>query len=212
MACLVIGVDLGASFKRATTAVAEMVPHSGGLPRLRGEPWKTTRDDGIIDALPPPDDVIVVAIDCPLSRPSKGKFFRDSELRLQRNRVSIFPSGSPVHSDWVTLGVDLARQLLAGGYRCVEVYPYASRKGLSIGVRKGTIGDKHVQRDRQIIQDDLRSFIDFGSALPKTTWDHDKLDAVISSLTGFLWTTHDRRIVELSESPPFIVPASILAK
>ena len=107
----------------------------------------------------------------------------------------------------MNLGIGLASQLSRLGYRVVEVYPFASRKGLCIGMDKGSPVDKRSREGRRRILVDLeREGIVIGSHRDRLLEDHDALDSAVCALTGLLWDLRDKRIENIGETKVFAVP------
>jgi len=130
---------------------------------------------------------------------------------LQALGVSIFPSGSRTHQDWVSLGIALAKGLTEHGFNCVEVYPFASRKGLKIGVSGLQAARKRSRSSRSMILADLVRQVDLGRFAAEMLRDHDQIDAVICALTAHLWATHKALMLDLGGRPPFVVPRKALS-
>jgi predicted nuclease with RNAse H fold len=203
----VAGIDLGSSRRRRSTALAILDLRAKSVAELH---TRISRADGIQDQLPPAEDVVAVAIDCPLSRPLGGSKWRASEERLHAEGISVFPSGASWTRDWVDLGIALADRLTTLRYVPIEVYPYASRVGLRIGIRGGQTLSKHKADGRAAILADLeRLGIHFGRHRETLARDHDALDSAICAFTGLLWTTKSGVVRDIGESRPFVVPQSI---
>lgn len=133
-----IGVDLGTSLLRKSTGLAYIIEHNG-------EPWIEKRPEHIAS-----DDVNIraiitemcnnytsrfIAIDAPLSKPDHGTM-RDCEKRLRKHGIACYPSGAQWVRHWVEKGIELKswseNQMDA---TVIEVYPYAARRSLDIGVK-----------------------------------------------------------------------------
>jgi len=201
---LVVGIDLGSSRRRRSTALSILDIRDKSLVALHS---RISRADGLHELLPPTEEVATVAIDCPLSRPQGGGVWRACEESLHSEGMSVFPSGAPWTRDWVDLGIALADRLTTLGYLPIEVYPYASRLGLGIGIDDKRTLDKHTPEGRTAILADLeRLGVALGQNREMLTRDHDALDSVICAYTGFLWANKSDLIRDIGESRPFALP------
>jgi predicted nuclease with RNAse H fold len=203
---LVAGIDLGSSRRRRSTTLSLLDIRDKSLVALQS---RISRADGIQEMLPPAKEVAAVAIDCPLSRSQGGGLWRTSEVRLHAEGMSIFPSGATWTRDWVDLGIELADQLTTLGHNSIEVYPYASRLGLGIGVVGGRTVNKHTPEGRAAILADMaRLGVELGQNRETLSRDHDALDSVICAYTGLLWANKSDLIRDIGETRPFAVPQS----
>jgi len=184
MDSIFIGVDLGISLKRKSTGMAYLV-EKNGKPWMENPAEHVISEDtlirSIITRISENFSSIIIAIDAPLSRPEHGSM-RECEKQLRRYGIACYPSGAEWVSKWVEKAImlrDWAEKQL--GAEVVEVYPYATRHALGIGVKKKT------KQGRCIIQDALSSRI---CGLREVTKGRiisdDELDAVLSAYIAYL--------------------------
>ncbi len=181
-----IGVDLGTSLNRKSTGIAYLIEKNG-------MPWLETRPVHIISG----NELIcssivqmtenfeskIIAIDAPLSRPEHGSM-RECERRLRKHNIPCFPSGAEWVSKWVDKGIGLKewaeREL---GASVIEVYPYAARIALNMGVDV----KKKRKEGRRAIQDGLLAITGgLGEIAGDNLMSDDELDAILSAYTAYL--------------------------
>ena len=124
----------------------------------------------------------IIGIDAPLSRPEHGTM-RECERRLRKHGIPCYPSGAQWVSRWVDKGIELKKWAEAElDARVIEVYPYAARRILNIGIDK----KKKSKAGRKVIQDALSGFI---AGLDEITGDRllfdDELDAILSAYVAY---------------------------
>ncbi len=179
-----IGVDLGTSMLRKSTGLAYLV-EKNGKPLIEAPPEHTVSDDKTIrDYLTNLSGrgSSIIGIDAPLSRPEHGTM-RECERRLRKHGIPCYPSGAQWVSRWVDKGIELKKwtekKLDA---RVIEVYPYAARRILHIGIDE----KKKTKEGRKVIQDVLSGFI---AGLDEIAGDRllfdDELDAILSAYIAF---------------------------
>jgi len=161
-----IGVDLGASLKRKSTGLAYLV-EKNGKPRIETRPVHIKSEDELIHSsianMAENFDSRIVAIDAPLSRPLHGSM-RECEKRLRKHGIPCFPSGARW---WATGGKGIKLREWAEkelGANVIEVYPYAARIALNMGVDV----KKKTKDGRRIIQDGLLAIIGGLDEMPPT--------------------------------------------
>lgn len=180
-----IGVDLGTSLKRKSTGIACIVERHGS-PWIYSLPEHTMSDDTFIRAsiarMYSDYTSCIVAIDAPLSKPEHGSM-RYCEKRLRKFGIPCYPSGAEWVREWVDKGIELknwCENTLCAGV--IEVYPYAARRALDIGVGVR----KKSKEGRSVIQKGLRTII---GGLDEMTMDvllsDDELDAILSAYTAY---------------------------
>ncbi len=181
-----IGVDLGTSLKRKSTGLAYLVDKNG-MPCIESPPVHIISDDTSIRSciIQMSEDIQskIIAIDAPLSRPDHGSM-RECEKRLRKHGIPCFPSGANWVSEWVDKAIRLkewAENEL--GARVIEVYPYAARIALGVGVEV----KKKTLKGRQVIQDGLLTLIGGLDEITKENLlSDDELDAILSAYTAYL--------------------------
>jgi predicted nuclease with RNAse H fold len=180
-----IGVDLGTSLVRKSTGLAYIIEHNGE-PWIEKRPEHVASDDvhihAIITEMCKNSTSRLIGIDAPLSKPDHGNL-RECEKRLRKHGIACYPSGAQWVKDWVEKGIELKRwsenQLDA---TVIEVYPYAARRSLDIGVEV----KKKTRHGRKIIQEGLVALV---GGLDQITQDillsDDELDAILSAYTAY---------------------------
>ncbi len=131
---------------------------------------------------------------------------------MRDSGISIFPSGSPWVRDWVNLGISLSKRLEAKGFDCIEVYPYATRRGLDIGSLHGSLVNKKLLSGRMTILHDLERLVKLRCHRGDLIHDHDRIDAVLSALTAHYWTKQRDLMVKLRGDLPFVVPRALFSE
>lgn len=122
---------------------------------------------------------LMAGIDAPLSLPAEGNC-RECERKLLREGISIYPAGAGFFKEITLAGINLKNRLEQKNIPVIEIYPYASRMRLKIGV-----GAKKRKTDgRRQIQSDLARYIPNLTALP--VLGADFLDALIGAYTVYL--------------------------
>ena len=186
-----IGVDLGTSVRRKSTGLAYLVEQDG-KPLIEDPPLHIISDDELIRStiigISENFKSSTIGIDAPLSRPDHGSM-RECEKRLRKHGIACFPSGALWVSAWVDKGIRLrlwAEKEL--GAKVLEVYPYAARRALNLGVDL----KKKSKAGRRAIQDGLLMLI---AGLDRITEDRllsdDELDAILSAYTACLEANGD---------------------
>ncbi len=180
-----IGIDLGTSTKRKSTGLAYIV-EKNGKPWIESQPLHIKSDDELIHSciIQIAENVSsrIIAIDAPLSLPEHGTM-RECELRLRKHGIACYPSGAAWVSKWVNKGIALKKWAENElGAKVIEVYPYAARRALNIGVSV----KKKAKGGRRSIQDGLLNLIEGLEAIAKDNLlSDDELDAILSAYTAY---------------------------
>lgn len=178
-----IGVDPGTSLKRKSTGVACLIEKKG-VPVIEISPVHIISDGEIIRSCivgMSGRSSVIAGIDAPLSRPVEGTL-RECEKLLLRQGIPCYPSGAKWVSDWVDKAIALRNWAEKNlNARVIEVYPYAARKVLDIGVGV----NKRTKEGRQVIQAGLGRLIP-GLDEINTLLSDDELDAILSAYTAYL--------------------------
>jgi predicted nuclease with RNAse H fold len=180
-----IGVDLGTSMLRKSTGLTYLIEQNGE-PLIENPPEHTVSDDkkirDYLTGLSGNSGSSIIGIDAPLSRPEHGTM-RECERRLRKHGIPCYPSGAQWVSRWVDKGSELKKWAEAElDARVIEVYPYAARRILNIGIDE----KKKSKAGRKVIQDVLSGFI---AGLDEITGDEllsdDELDAILSAYVAY---------------------------
>jgi predicted nuclease with RNAse H fold len=180
-----IGVDLGTSMLRKSTGLAYLV-EKNGKPLIEVPPEHMVSDDrkirDYLTGLSGNSGSSIIGIDAPLSRPEHGTM-RECERRLRKHGIPCYPSGAQWVSGWVNKGIGLKKWAEKElGARVIEVYPYAARRILHIGIDE----KKKSKEGRKVIQDALFGFI---AGLDEIAGDRilfdDQLDAILSAYVAY---------------------------
>ncbi|MCZ7384029.1 MAG: DUF429 domain-containing protein [Candidatus Methanoperedens sp.] len=180
-----IGVDLGTSMLRKSTGLAYLI-EKNGKPLIENPPEHTVSDDkkirDYLTGLSENSSSSIIGIDAPLSRPEHGTM-RECERRLRKHGIPCYPSGAQWVSRWVDKGIELKKWAQVElDARVIEVYPYAARRILHIGIDE----KKKSKEGRTVIQDALSGFI---IGLDEITGDRllfdDELDAILSAYVAY---------------------------
>lgn len=180
-----IGVDLGTSLKRRSTGLACIV-EKRGRPCLEGLPLHIVSFDEAIRSsitlMSGKSNSSIIGIDAPLSRPEHGTM-RDCEKRLRKHGIACYPSGANWVRQWVDKGIALKDWAQKDPGNCVvEVYPYAARRALGIGVHV----KKKTKQGRRVVQDGLLSLLDgLEGTIGDKLLSDDELDAILSAYTAY---------------------------
>ncbi len=113
----------------------------------------------------------VAGIDAPLTSATK---LRDCDKELLKMGIKLFPPGWRGMQIIAKEGMKIAENLRRIGVEVYEVYPYATRKILSIAPN----AKKSTAEGRREITEAIKKFIDLSEDL-----NHHELDAVIAALT-----------------------------
>lgn len=180
-----IGVDLGTSMLRKSTGLAYLI-EKNGKPQIKAPPEHTVSDDkkirDYLTNLSGNSGSCIIGIDAPLSRPEHGTM-RECERRLRKHGIPCYPSGAQWVSRWVDKGIELKKWAEAElDARVIEVYPYAARRILHIGIDE----NKKSKAGRKVIQDALSGFIIGLDAVTdgRLLFD-DELDAILSAYVAY---------------------------
>ncbi len=179
-----IGVDLGFSEKRKSTGLAYLI-EIDGKPGIESSPVHIlSKDTDIHKCLIKMSENFsstIIGIDAPLLRPKNGSMMRECEKKLRiEHRIPCFPSGADFVHDWVEKGINLKKWAEKElGAKVIEVYPYAARVKLDIGVKV----KKKTLDGRKIIQKELLPLIE-GLTLDRYL-STDELDAILSAYTAY---------------------------
>ncbi len=180
-----IGVDLGTSMLRKSTGLAYLI-EKNGKPLIEALPEHTVSDDkkirDYLTCLSENSSLSIIGIDAPLSRPEHGTM-RECERRLRKHGIPCYPSGAQWVSRWVDKGIELKKWAQVElDARVIEVYPYAARRILHIGIDE----KKKSKEGRRVVQDALSGFI---AGLDEITGDRllfdDELDAILSAYVAY---------------------------
>lgn len=180
-----IGVDLGTSMLRKSTGLAYLV-EKNGKPLIEAPPEHTVSDDkkirDYLTNISENSSSRIIGIDAPLSRPEHGTM-RECERRLRKHGIPCYPSGAQWVSRWVDKGIELKKWAQVElDARVIEVYPYAARRILHIGIDE----KKKSKEGRKVIQDALSGFI---AGLDEITGERllfdDQLDAILSAYVAY---------------------------
>ncbi|MCI0531644.1 MAG: DUF429 domain-containing protein [candidate division Zixibacteria bacterium] len=144
-------------------------------------------------------DRLLVGIDAPLTLPMYGNS-RECERRLRKQKIPVYPSGAPFFKPITLLGIDLKNDLIQAGVETIEIYPYASRVRLQVGLGV----KKQRLTGRQRIQSDLQKYIPNLPSEP--ILDHNFLDALLGAYTTFLYG--HGRAETISGDGQIVVPQS----
>ncbi len=130
-------------------------------------------------------DFRVAGIDAPLTPATK---LRDCDRELLKMGIKLFPPGWRGMQIIAEKGMAIARELRQKGVEVYEVYPYATRKILSIAPD----ARKNSREGRERIAEEIKRFI----PLPEgANFNHHELDAIIAALTVRLLKEGRARIV-----------------
>ncbi|MCZ7380033.1 MAG: DUF429 domain-containing protein [Candidatus Methanoperedens sp.] len=180
-----IGVDLGTSMLHKSTGLAYLI-EKNGKPLIENPPEHMVSDDtkirDYLTSLSENSGSSIIGIDAPLSRPEHGTM-RECERRLRKHGIPCYPSGAQWVSRWVDKGIELKKWAEAElDARVIEVYPYAARRILNIGIDE----KKKSKAGRKVIQDALSGFI---AGLDEITGGRllfdDELDAILSAYVAY---------------------------
>ncbi len=180
-----IGIDLGTSMLRKSTGLAYLI-EKDEKPLIEAPPEHTVSDDkkirDYLTGLSENSGSRIIGIDAPLSRPEHGTM-RECERRLRKHGIPCYPSGAQWVSRWVDKGIELKNWAEAElDARVIEVYPYAARRVLNIGIEE----KKKSKKGRKVIQNALSGFI---AGLDEITGDglllDDELDAILSAYVAY---------------------------
>jgi hypothetical protein len=131
-----------------------------------------SRTDALSEAL--------VAIDAPLSMPKKG-YWRECDKKLHQMGIACLPPGGKKFVKLTLKGMSISK--LLSKFKCIEVYPYATRVKLNIGIRE----KKKMVKGRKKIKYDLLRLIKDPKKILSKIPSHDELDAIISAYTAYLF-------------------------
>lgn len=182
-----IGVDLGTSMRRKSTGMAYLV-EKNGKPWIESPPAHIKSDDALIHSyllnISGNFSSKIIGIDAPLSLPAHGTM-RECELRLRKHGIACYPSGAEWVSRWVGKAIELKKWAEKElGAKVIEVYPYAARVALGIGVDV----KKKTSRGRSAIQEGLLDLIggveDIVKEREKPMLD-DELDAILAAYVAY---------------------------
>lgn len=183
--CIFVGIDLGTSIKRESTGLSYLVENKS-RPWLESVPVHIRSDDTAIHSwiLDVSSDFssMIIGIDAPLSRPDHGTM-RDCEKRMRKRGIACYPSGAKWVQDWVTKGIELKTWIenKTSGM-VIEVYPYAARRVLDIGVHI----KKKTKQGRHVIQEGLLPLIDgLDCIINDRMLSDDELDALLAAYTAY---------------------------
>lgn len=122
---------------------------------------------------------VTIGLDSPLQFPLEGNW-RSCDQWCQRNKMPLYSPNAVSFRPVVERAIGLIASLEALGCLCYEVYPYAARVRLRIGV-----GAKKTRPEcRAVIQQDLSRLVD----LPSEPLTHDALDAILAAYTVWLYS------------------------
>ncbi|MBC7109794.1 MAG: DUF429 domain-containing protein [Archaeoglobi archaeon] len=152
---------------------------------------------GVLEELPKAD---FAGIDSPLSHPAEGAF-RECERELLRRGVALFPSGAPFFQKTVKRGIEIAEELRRRGTEVYEVYPYATRRILGIGVRK------RKKREWREIGEELRAYLRFDELENEHI-----LDAALCALTVLLHLRGEGELISGKDGEILIPSQRALAR
>jgi len=128
-------------------------------------------------------DFQMAGIDAPLTISKK---FRDCDRELLNMGIKLLPPGWKGMREISEMGIRIAEDLRKKGVEVYEVYPYATRKILSIAPN----ASKTTEEGKRAIEEDLKRFVDMPDGLT-----HHELDAVIAALTIKLLKEGKARLV-----------------
>jgi hypothetical protein len=100
--------------------------------------------------------------------------------------IKLLPPGWKGMREISEMGIRIAEDLRKKGVEVYEVYPYATRKILSIAPN----ASKTTEEGKRAIEEDLKRFVDMPDGLT-----HHELDAVIAALTIKLLKEGKARLV-----------------
>lgn len=180
-----IGIDLGTSLQRKSTGMAYLI-EKNERPFIESPPQHIISDDTLIHSFikqaSERHEQMIIGIDAPLSKPGHGTM-RECETRLRKHGISCYPSGAQWVSNWVNKGINLKEWAQKdASAKVIEVYPYASRRALGIGVdiKKKTVNG------RRIIQGDLICLIGgLDEITEEVLLSDDELDAILAAYTAY---------------------------
>jgi|Deesub1362A_J573_1020465.scaffolds.fasta_scaffold00109_35 hypothetical protein len=123
---------------------------------------------------------VLVGIDAPLTSPINGPWRKCDKLLLKMG-IPCLPPGAKNFSKLTKTGIYILKELTKRGIKCIEVYPYATRRRLGIATKinkKSSGGRKILIREISRVISDPNGFLDKSN--------HHELDAVISAYTAYL--------------------------
>lgn len=122
----------------------------------------------------------IIGVDAPLTIPREGPW-RECDIMLLKDRIPCLPPGGGNFRKLTERAVRFSEALAREGVRHIEVYPYATRVRLGIGI--GAKKLKASGRDR--IKNDLLKYVRDPRGLLDNI-SHHGIDATISALTVYL--------------------------
>jgi hypothetical protein len=160
----ILGIDVGKKFSTFAILRENKVVKTGIL----------EGDVGAVRGLTHKYKINYAGIDAPLSFP-KNSTLRESERRLLKMGIKLFPSGAGFFREIVEEGIKLSRWLKESDVAVFEVYPYATRKILKIAPKS----KKSTKKGLHEIKIELKDYIDFDLSIE----DHNIVDAIISAFS-----------------------------
>lgn len=179
-----IGLDLSASPKRrsACAVLSDDLHCTATLFR---------EDDELLSIVKDYEQALI-AIDAPLSLPSRGSL-RGCERALARLGIRAFPPTLPGMRQLAERAISLSGKLRERGFRVIEVYPGGAQDVLGLPRKKDLEGL-------------LKGIISLGVALEAQTINGDVLDAVTAAYTAWSYA-HGKYIEIRTGDCELILPA-----
>jgi len=182
-----IGIDLAGLSKNPT-----------GLALLKGKtvkPTLTYTDKEILENIIS-NRPTLIAIDAPLSLPTKREAFRKADKEMMKKGYRVFPPTFPAMKTLTLRAGKLNRLIEENKYKTIEVHPTATRKALQMPLK-----------DWKTIQETLKA-LGLKGELEKRPLATHEIDAVTAALTATLHLTKQTEQIG-DEKACIIVPRKV---
>jgi len=135
----------------------------------------------------------IIAIDAPLSLPTKG-IMRKADVQMHKLGYPVFPPRFPAMEKLTLRAIEISRKIIKAGFNIIEVHPTSTRKALKMPLK-----------DWSKVQEFFVSMGLGGDIRDRALSPHE-LDAVTAALTGYLHLNRKTQLIGNTKEGYIVIP------
>lgn len=135
----------------------------------------------------------IIAIDAPLSLPTKGTM-RKADLQMHKHGYPVLPPRFPAMQKLTLRAIEISQKIIKNGFNIIEVHPTSTRKALKMPIK-----------DWNQVQ---RVFLNMGleGDVKKRNLSPHELDAATAALTAYLHLNRKTQLIGNTKEGCIVIP------